>query len=900
MGDVYRLRKISPSGIITTVAGNGTYPYSVSNGPAASMPVDPQAIAVDGHGNIFFSELTNTIRKISPDGMIATVAGNGTAGYAGDGGPAGSAEFRNPVGIAFDGQGNLFVADLSNNRVRKISADGIVTTVAGNGAPGFSGDGGPATSAQLNAPASVAVDAGGNLFIADVSNSRVRKVSADGTIATVAGKGGYPYSGEGGPATNAGLSPRAVAVDAQGTLYIADELNSRVLAISPDGIIKTVAGNGLAGFSGEGGRATSAQLVSTFDVAVDGQGNLFLPDYSSNVVRKVSPKGIITTVAGGGTGAVGDGGPATNARLMQPYGVAVDQQGDLFIGEDYRIRKVSPDGTITTVAGTGAPGFSGDGGPATSARLIDPAGLVVDAKGNLFFTDRGNVRIREVSAQGIITTVAGNGKSGFSGDGGPAISAQLNVPYGLAVDGQGNLFIADSYNYRVRKVDPSGTITTVAGDGNSGYTYNGTYPISSGDGGPATSAHLSDAWGVAVDGQGNLLFTEESNHRIRKVSPKGIISTVAGRGTSGYSGDGGPALSAQLNDPLGIAVDGQGSVYIADSNSAVRRLQPVSQSVLIGAVVDAASQQAGAMTPGKIVVVYGSGLGPSALAMNAPVAGMYSNQFAGTTVLFDGTAAPVLYTSASQVAAIVPYGITGATTQASVSYQGETSPPVTLPVAAVAPSLFTTNQTGAGQAAAVNAADGSINDAAHPVKAGGYISLFATGEGQTSPAGADGKLASTPLLPLPNQNVSVTVGGLPAVVQYAGAAPGEVAGVMQVNVQVPAGVQPGGYVPVVLQVGTASAVAGAVWISVAQNQQTLIENLDDVTMAHRRSHHHSSSAIMHLNCESAETVPSHRRNWPADPVCYHRWSNGPEASSDHRDYRAGRFVPCGVAAFQGL
>ena len=264
------------------------------------------------------------------------------------------------------------------------------------------------------------------------------------------------------------------------------------------------------------------------------------------------------------------------------------------------------------------------------------------------------------------------------------------------MDGQGNLFIADSFNYRVRKVDPSGIITTVAGDGKSGYTYNGTYPIPSGDGGPATSAHLADPWGVAVDGQGNLLITDESNHCIRKVAPNGTISTVAGRGTSGYSGDGGPALSAQLNEPLGIALDGQGSVYFADSNSGVRRLQPVSQSVLIGAVVDAASQQAGAMTPGKIVVVYGSGLGPSALAVNAPVAGMYSNQFAGTTVWFDGTAAPVLYTSASQVAAIVPYGITGATTQVSVSYQGETSPPATLPVAAVAPSLFTDQSDGRG------------------------------------------------------------------------------------------------------------------------------------------------------------------------------------------------------------
>lgn len=265
-------------------------------------------------------------------------------------------------------------------------------------------------------------------------------------------------------------------------------------------------------------------------------------------------------------------------------------------------------------------------------------------------------------------------------------------------------------------------------------------------------------------------------------------------------------------------MDDQGDIYLADvGDNAVRVLKPTSSSVLLSAVVDAASQSAGPISPGKIVVLYGLGLGPAALLQNQPDNGLYSSQLAGTIVYFNGIAAPVLYTSATQVATTVPYEITGSEAQVAVSYQGETSPPFTVSLAAAAPGLFTLNQTGAGQAAALNAVDGSINTAVNPVKIGDSISLYATGEGQTTPAGVDGKIGSGSLLPQPNLQVNATVGGLSAVVQYAGAAPNEVAGLMQVNVQIPAGVQPGGYVPVALQIGTASTVAGAVWIAVAGN-----------------------------------------------------------------------------------
>jgi uncharacterized protein (TIGR03437 family) len=374
----------------------------------------------------------------------------------------------------------------------------------------------------------------------------------------------------------------------------------------------------------------------------------------------------------------------------------------------------------------------------------------------------------------------------------------------VTLDGAGNLFIASGD--RIYKVTPSRIITTVAGSGTSGF---------SGDGGPATSAQLSRAQAVAVDQAGNLFIADEG--RIRKVSPNGVITTVAGNGTSGFSGDDGPATSAQIGYPEGVAVDGAGNVYVADTgNNAIRILRPTNHSVVIGAVVDAASQRVEPVSPGKIVVIYGAGLGPAKLIQNQATNGQFGTSLSGASVSFIGVAAPLLYVSATQVAAIAPYAIAGTTAQVTVSYQGETSDAFTVPVALSAPSLFTSNQTGAGQAAAINAADGTVNSATNPVQIGAYISLYATGEGQTASAGVDGKLGGSipthPLLP-----VSVTVGGIPATLQYAGGVNNQVAGLMQVNVQIPTGVKPGGFVPVILHVGDAATTPGAVWIAVSGN-----------------------------------------------------------------------------------
>ncbi len=334
-------------------------------------------------------------------GDISTVAG----GDVGDGGPATNATLRTPYGVAVDTSGNLFIADANNNRIRKVNASGTITTVAGDGAQGFSGDGGPATNARLYFPSGVAVDTSGNLFIADTSNHRVRKVNASGTITTVAGNGTSGFSGDGGPATNARLYfPSGVAVDTSGNLFIADANNYRIRKVNASGTITTVAGNGTSGDSGDGGPATNASLTGPLGVAVDTAGNLFIADvdWGNHRVRKVNASGTITRVAGAGGNCVGcgDGGPATSGNLQYPNGVAVDTSGNLFIADtgNNRVRRVDASGTITTVAGNGAEGFSGDGGPATSASLKYPYGVAVDTSGTLFIADIGNNRIRKVAA----------------------------------------------------------------------------------------------------------------------------------------------------------------------------------------------------------------------------------------------------------------------------------------------------------------------------------------------------------------------------------------------------------------------------------------------------------------------------------------------------------------------
>ena len=350
------------AGTISTVAGSGTLGFSGDGGPATSARLfSPAGLALDNAGNLFLLDQGNhRIRKVNTAGVISTVAGNGSGGFSGDGGPATSASFSSATGhqgISVDRGGNLYLADYSNQRVRKVDSSGIITTVAGNGIRTYSGDGGPATSASLTDPVAVAVDAAGNLYIAEFAGNRVRKVDTAGVITTAAGGGPLGSNGDGGPATKAVLNaPFALALDPAGNLYIADATARRIRKVNTAGIISTVAGNGGNFYSGDGGPATSASFDPT-GVAADGAGNVFICE-TENRVRQVNAAGIISTIAGTGVGGFsGDGGPATSAMLQSPNDVGLDSAGNLYIADSFsmRVRKVTnaAQPTIPAIAANG-------------------------------------------------------------------------------------------------------------------------------------------------------------------------------------------------------------------------------------------------------------------------------------------------------------------------------------------------------------------------------------------------------------------------------------------------------------------------------------------------------------------------------------------------------------------
>ena len=814
------LRLDAATGVLTLVAGNGTPGLSGDNGPATSAQLhNPTGVAVDSAGNLYIADSgNNRIRKVS-SGVITTVAGSGTPGYGGDKGLATSAQLNGPFGVAVDSAGNLlYIADSRNNRIRQVS-NGVITTVAGNGTADFGGDKGPATNAQLNSPAGVAVDSAGNLYIADTWNNCIRRVS-NGVITTVAGNGTADFGGDNGPATSAQLyNPTGVAMDSTGNLYIADMNNDRIRKVS-GGVITTVAGGGTS--FGDNGPATSAQLNGPADVAVDSAGNLYIADSWNNRIRKVV-KGVIATVAGGGT-SLGDNGPASSAQLNDPSGVAVDSAGNLYIADtgNCLIRKVA-NGVIGTVAGNGTCGFSGDNGPATSAQLNGPSGVAVDSAGNLYIADTSNNRIRKVSS-GVIATVAGNGTPGFSGnnspasggDGGPATSAMLNGPSGVAVDSAGKLFIADTWNNCIRQVSngvittvagllggpyygvaidsagnlyiaggdsilrraSTGAMTTVAGGGSSGL----------GDNGPATSAALSEAVGVAVDSAGSLFIADFQDNRIREVS-NGVITTVAGNGTSGFSGDNGPATSAQLDSPQGVAVDSAGNLYIADSDSNRIRLLTPAPTIFHGGVVPIDSSIS-VIQPGSWVTIYGNNLASGTFLWN----GDFPTSLGGTSVTINSKPAYLWFVSPSQINLQAPDDTaTGLVSVVVTSPSGRAASTVRLSPYGPSFSLFgdgkhvagvipTPDGTGAygGGTYDLLGPSGAFSFKTRPVKAGETLVLYGVGFGPTTPSvpagGAFSGAAPT------NSPVAISIGGVPAVVAFAGIT---AAGLYQFNLTVP-------------------------------------------------------------------------------------------------------------------
>jgi trimeric autotransporter adhesin len=602
---------------ISSIAGGGPI-----NLPAGMASVGyPESIAFDTQGNAYIAESgdSSQILKVS-SGTVTVAAGNGTPGYSGDGGPATSAALYKPEGLFVDGSGNIFIADTENSVIREVVAStGNIQTVVGvnydasdGSACQSGGDGGPALSAHLCLPYSVFVDSSGNIFIADFGNSTIREVVAStGNIQTVAGTAGTPGYVDGVTATSAQLDlPGSLFVDGSGNIIIADTFNSVIRVVNPGaqpvtiagtaipaGYIKTVAGSQYDSIegsqckvTGDNGPALSAFLCLPFGVFVDGSENIFVADYANFAIREVASGGNISTVAGTlgtdcqtyATTGCGDGAAATSAQLNYPSGVALNS-GNIFIAdtEDFVIREVTG-GNIQRVAGNATEGYSGEGVSSTDAQLSDPGAVFVDGSGNIFIADTSNSVIREVLAStGDIQTVAGNAMAGYSGDGVAPTATELNFPGGVFVDAQGDIFIADTANSAIREVvAATGLIQTVAGTpGTAGY---------SGDGGAATKALLANPNAVLVDGSGNVYIADSGNSAIREVvASTGNIQTIAGTptktcddGQTPGCGDNGPATSAYLNFPNGIFRDAAGDIFIADTfDNAIREVSAATGTI---------------------------------------------------------------------------------------------------------------------------------------------------------------------------------------------------------------------------------------------------------------------------------------------------------------------------------
>lgn len=592
-----RLRKIDTNGVIN----------SLLNQIAIS------SIAVDQQGNAYISDNEkHQIIKLDQNGISTVFAGIGTAGFSGDGDLATKAQLNYPTKVIVDKAGNVYVSEGKNHTVRKIDVSGIITTIAGTGVAGFSGDGGSAKKAKLNAPWSLVLDNTGNLYIADAENYRLRKVDPNGNISTVLGTGSKGYTGDGGSANVAQTGwIEDLAIDSQNALYLADLDHNYIRKINNLSMVNAFAGRGTTGYAGDGGAATLATLNLPASLAVDFADNLYIGENGNATIRKISTNlrqgltirlagsgsGKITAPSGGGIGIdcgnhcidyyligetinltatpnsgsifMGWGGDCSGLR--NPFTITLDTSKTCTATFDIPAQTVAQ-GQTYTIAGNGTSGFSGDGGAAIQAQLRFPAGLAMDAQNRLYVADSLNNRIRRLE-NGILTTVAGSGIYGFAGDGGSAINAQFRNPTALSISNDGSIFVSDSNNHRIRKIATNGVISTIAGTGEFGF---------SGDNGSANVAQLNVPQGISVDRAGNLYIADTNNHRIRRVDTSGRITTFAGIGTAGFSGDGDFAALSQLNQPTSVRINSVGEIFIADSGN--HRLRKIDASGIIRTV----------------------------------------------------------------------------------------------------------------------------------------------------------------------------------------------------------------------------------------------------------------------------------------------------------------------------
>ena len=619
---LYKIRVIRADGVIENHAGTGVEGFSGDGGLATESKLwNARGIALDANGNLYFADsFSHRVRRVdATTRIVTTFAGTGEAGFTGDGGPARAARLNFPVQLAFDAAGNLFVLECGNSRVRRIDPSGAITTFAGTGTPGYSGDGGPATAAQINIGngafidvGGIAVDPSGNVYIADTDNNRVRRITrTTGIITTVM----------------EASQPRAVATDAQGNVYFANNAlgtqAARIVKLDAQMRVVTTFGRG-HGISREGDAASESPLGFIDRVRVERDGGILFTDFTTLRVWRIPPTtGRLQAVAGMGPGFIGQDGPAIHAVLGITNGdIALDAQGSLLAADMtlHRIHKIDAAGRLSTFAGNGVFGLmTVDGLPALQTQIFGPVGIHLDRDGSTLVVDTH--AIRRIGTDGIVRLVAGNTfrDPGLSGDGGPAVGARFLQPWDVVTDSAGNIFIADTNNNRVRRVDAAtGVVTTIAGSSApNGYERYGA-GSTCGDGGPATAACINTPYGLALDAGGNLFVSENwerirrvdrngvitmfapvyatklavdaagnvfavARDRIVRVSPTGTVTTLAGEeGATGFSGDGGPASAARLSalgQAAGIAIAPNGDLYFADGMN--RRIRVIKGGALL-------------------------------------------------------------------------------------------------------------------------------------------------------------------------------------------------------------------------------------------------------------------------------------------------------------------------------
>ena len=552
------IRAISSAGVVTVLTGTPGACGATDGAPTRARFAAPQGVIADGAGNVYVADTANhVIRKITSTGLTSTLAGKAGESGTADGTGA-AARFHSPTGLARDAAGNLFVADRENHAIRKVTLAGVVTTLAGR--PGDRGStDGAGQAARFAAPTAIAFDAGA-FVVADTGNHTVRLVSATGAVTTLAGHAGEAGHADGrGSAALFGWPSGIVAIG--GLAYVSDTDNEVLRAVTRSGVVTTVAG--LPGTSGaEDGQGTGARFRSPMGLASDASGTVFVADTGNRSVRALSASGVVTTVAGLGSGAGTDDGTAAHARFDRPFGLAFDTTGAIVVsdGGNHTIRRVLSGGLVTTSAGAAGEAGGADGA-GTSARFYEPAGLARDASGNILIADSLNHVIRKITAAGQVSTLAGLAGEEGSADGQGA-AARFSFPTGVALDASGTVFVADSGNHTIRRITPTGGVSTFAGLAGRAGSSNGT----------GSNARFDHPVALAFDKAGNLLVADAANSVVRRVTKAADVTVWAGSPGNKGSRDG-TGTSAQFRMPSALAVDASDNLWVGDG-TVVRRITP--------------------------------------------------------------------------------------------------------------------------------------------------------------------------------------------------------------------------------------------------------------------------------------------------------------------------------------